>query len=256
MARADPRAGSLVIVRADSAYYGHDVIAAARRHGARFSLTARQDPAVRRAIVSIPDDAWTSIHYPNAIWDDDHQRLISDAEVAEIAFTAFTSRAKSQHVHGRLIVRRVRDANPAHAHVNAQGELFAAWRHHAVFTDSPMPMLEAESAHRAHAIIEQVIADLKNGPLAHLPSSSFNANGAWLVLAAIAFNLTRAAGCLASTFHARATAATIRRQLISVPARIARSARRITLHLPTQWPWAHDWQQLFDTLHEPPATAH
>ncbi|HEY5150638.1 MAG TPA: IS1380 family transposase [Mycobacterium sp.] len=254
-AGADPSAGSLVIVRADSAYYGHDVIAAARRHGARFSITARQDPAVRRAIVSIPDDAWTPIHYPNAIWDDDHQRLISDAEVAEIAFTAFTSRAKRQHVHGRLIVRRVRDANPAHVHVNSQGELFAAWRHHAVFTDSPMPMLEAESAHRAHAIIEQVIADLKNGPLAHLPSSSFNANGAWLVLAAIAFNLTRAAGCLASTFHARAAAATIRRQLISVPARIARSARRITLHLPTQWPWAHDWQQLFDTLHEPPATA-
>ena len=95
-------------------------------------------------------------------------------------------------------------------------------------------MLEAEADHRRHAIIEQVIADLKSGPLAHLPSSSFNANGAWLVLAAIAFNLTRAAGCLASTFHARATGATIRRQLISVPARIARSARRITLHLPTQ----------------------
>ena len=144
------------------------------------------------------------------------------AEVAEVAFTAFTSRAKRQHVHGRLIVRRVRDANPAHVHVNSQGELFAAWRHHAVFTDSPMPMLEAESAHRAHAIIEQVIADLKNGPLAHLPSGRFNANGAWLVLAAMAFNLTRAAGCLASTFHARATAATIRRHLISVPARIAR----------------------------------
>ena len=71
-------------------------------------------------------------------------------------------------------------------------------------------MLQAEADHRRHAIIEQVIADLKNGPLAHLPSGKFNANGAWLVLAAMAFNLTRAAGALASLFHARATTATIR----------------------------------------------
>jgi hypothetical protein len=62
--------------------------------------------------------------------------------------------------------------------VTAQGELFRVWRHHAVFTDSPLPMLTAEADHRRHAIIEQVIADLKAGPLAHLPSSNFMANSA------------------------------------------------------------------------------
>ena len=62
-------------------------------------------------------------------------------------------------------MRRVTDMNP-----NNQSELFTAYRYHAVFTNSPLPMLEAEKAHRAHAIVEQVIADLKNGPLAHLPS--------------------------------------------------------------------------------------
>ena len=107
-------------------------------------------------------------------------------------------------------MRRVRDANPDRVQVNAQGELFRVWRHHAIFTDSPLPMLAAEADHRRHAIIEQVIADLKNGPLAHLPSGSFTANSAWLVLAAMAFNLLRAAGSLASTFHAKATTATIR----------------------------------------------
>jgi hypothetical protein len=101
-----------------------------------------------------------------------------------------------------------------------------------VFTNSPLLMLQAEADHRRHAIIEQVIADLKNGPLAHLPSGRFTANGAWLVLAAIAFNLTRAAGALASRFHAKATTATIRRHLINVPARPVRSARRIHLRLP------------------------
>ena len=77
-----------------------------------------------------------------------------------------------------------------------------------MFTDSLLRMLDTEADHRRHAIIEQLIADLKNGPLAHLPSGRFTANGAWLVLATIAFNLTRAAGTLASRFHARATTAT------------------------------------------------
>ena len=57
------------------------------------------------------------------------------------------------------------------------------------------------------------------------------------MLAAVAHNLTRAAGCLASAFHARATSGTLRAQLINVPARLAHSARRLHLHLPQHWPW-------------------
>ena len=244
-----------MILRADSAFYGHEVIAAARRGGARLSITARKDRAVTAAISAIPDDAWTAIRYPKAIFDEELRQWVSDAEVAEIPFTAFTSRRRVDHVTARLIIRRVRDANPEHVIADAQGEMFPVWRHHAVFTDSPLPMLAAEADHRRHAIIEQVIADLKSGPLAHLPSGSFAANSAWLVLAAIAFNLTRAAGCLASTFHARATAATIRRQLITVAARVTRSARRSTLRLPAGWPWTDQWQRLFTAATGPPATA-
>ena len=102
----------LVTVRADSAYYGHDVIAAARRGGARFSITARMNPTVVKAISGIEESAWVPIHYPNAIWDEDEQRLVSDAEVAEVPFTAFTSRRQGDHISGRLIVRRVRRLNP------------------------------------------------------------------------------------------------------------------------------------------------
>jgi len=247
-------ATGLRIMRADSAYFTREVIAAATRGGARFSVTARMNPAVVRAISTIEDKAWTPIHYPNAIWDEDEQRLISDAQVAEVPFTAFTSRKKSEHVSARLIVRRVRRLNPTSV-PPGQGELFAAWRHHAVFTDSPLGMLEAEANHRDHAVIEQVIADLKDGALAHLPSKSFAANSAWLVLAAIAFNLTRAAGATASGFHARARTATIRRHLIAVPARLARSARRQVIHLPRAWPWAHAWTALFTTTCGPPASA-
>jgi hypothetical protein len=244
-----------LVLRADSAYYGRDIIAAARRHKTCFSITARKDRAVIAAIASIPEHGWTQIRYPRAVFDEQLQQWVSDAEVAEVPFTAFASRPAAQRVTARLIVRRVRDANPDHAARNAQGELFPVWRHHAVFTDSPLPMLAAEAAHRRHAIIEQVIADLKAGPLAHLPSGNFMANSAWLALAAIAFNLTRTAGALASTVHARATTATIRAQLINVAARITRSARRARLRLPAAWPWAAAWQQLFTAATGPPTIA-
>ncbi|MFC3767036.1 IS1380 family transposase [Tenggerimyces flavus] len=260
-------ASGMVIVRADSAFYTHHTIAAIRRARARFSVTARMTPAVVAAISAIDEQTWTPIHYPNAVFDEAEQCWISDAEVAEIGYTAFGNRRAGEQVTARLIVRRVRRLNPTshvprniqrHLQTDAvQGELFAAYRYHAVFTDSPMLLLQAETQHRGHAIVEQVIADLKNSALAHLPSGRFNANAAWLVCAAIAFNLTRAAGTLASTFHARATTATIRAHLINLPARIARSARRLTLHLPRNWPWEHDWQQLFTTAaqHAPPHPA-
>jgi hypothetical protein len=242
----------LITVRADSAYYGHDVIAAARRGGARFSVTVRMNRTVVTAISKIKESAWVPIHYPNAIWDEDEQRLVSDAEVAEVPFfTAFTSRPKADHISARLIVRRVKRLNPKTVPAG-QGQLFSAYRHHGVFTDSPLTMLEAEKTHRAHAIVEQVIADFKGGALAHLPSGHFAANGAWLVLAAIAFNLTRAAGTIASVFHAKATTATIRRQLIAVPGRLARSARQLVIHLPTHWPWQDSWEGLFNTVCGPP----
>jgi len=247
-------AGDLVTVRADSAYYGHDVVAAARRGGARFSITVRMNRTVVKAISEIEESAWVPIHYPNAIWDEDEQRLVSDAEVAEVPFTAFTSRPKGDHISARLIVRRVRRLNPKTV-ADGQGELFAAYRHHGVFTDSPLTMLEAEKTHRAHAIVEQVIADLKGSALAHVPSGSFAANGAWLVMAAIAFNLTRAAGTIASVFHAKATTATIRRQLITVPGRLARSARRLVIHLPKDWPWQDSWEGLFNAVCGPPTPA-
>jgi len=157
-------------------------------------------------------------------------------------------------------VRRVKRVNPAtvpakQAKQGVQGELFAAYRHHAIFTDTTLEMLQAETTHRDHAINEQTHADLRAGALTHLPSASFCANGAWPVLAAIAFTLTRAAGAIASVFHARATTATIRTHLIAVPARIASSAQKLTLHLPRDWPWQDGWKALLASICGPPTAA-
>jgi Transposase DDE domain group 1 len=247
-------ATGIIIVRMDSAYYAAAVIAAIRRNGARFSVTAPVSAAIRAAIAGIPEGAWQPIKYPQAIWDGQLGCWVSDAEVAQAQYTAFTSKKKSLQVTARLIVRRVRDKNKDAA--PGQGELFPAWRYHAVFTDSPCELVQAEEQHRGHAVIEQVIADLSDGPLAHLPSGKFTANAAWLAIAAIAHNLLRAAGTLAGRRHAKARAATIRRDLIAVAARTARHGRdHLTLHLPESWHREHEWASLFEAACGPPAAA-
>jgi hypothetical protein len=242
-------AGGEIVLRADSAFYSRKVINAARRGRARFSVTIRIDKKVRRAIESIPADAWVEITYPQPVWDDEAQRFISRAHIAEIAYTAFEN--THDEVTARLIVRRIPDLNKTT--VDAQGELFPAWRYHAAFTDSPFVLVQAEEQHRGHAVIEQVFAELIDGPLAHLPSGRFDANNAWLSCIAIAHNLTRAAATLAGRRYATARPATIRRHLINLAGRIARHARAITIHLPEHWPWQHPWQRLFAAAHAPPA---
>jgi hypothetical protein len=251
-ARAAGCTGTL-IVRMDSAFYGAPAVQAARKAGVFFSVTVRMDPRIRAAIAAISGDAWTPIRYPRAVWDDQLGCWVSDAQVAEVEYTAFTSR-KGNAITARLIVRRVRDLNrkaPA-----GQGELFTAWRYHAVFTDSPFAMLQAEDHHRGHAQAEQVFADWTDGPLAHLPSGSFPANAAWLALAAISCNLLRAAGSLASLACAKARGATLRRDLINVAARTARHGRgHLTLHLPGGWHREDEWANLFEAACGPPVAA-
>ena len=152
-----------ILCRADSAYYGWAFVGTAIRKKTWFSVTARMTKTVTGAIAGIDEDAWTPIKYPNAIWDEAEQRWVSDAEVAEVPFTAFTGRRKAEHVTCRLIVRRVKRLQRLASDGTEQGELFAAHRHHAFITNSTLGMVEADQRHRDHAIVEQVIAELKDG---------------------------------------------------------------------------------------------
>ena len=245
------------LLRADSAFYGAPTVGAAVRGGAEVSVTVRLDPKVKAAIATIGEDAWTPIEYTDAIFDEAMSTWVSRAEVAEVPFTAFTSKKAADQVPGRLVVRRIPDLNAEKNKAIGQGTLFHTWRFHAFFTTTDPTDLDtvaADKTHRGHAIIEQVHADLKSSALAHLPSGKFTANAAWLVLAVIAFNLTRTAAAIAGSDLARATTATIRTKLITVPARVASSARRVTLHLPTAWPWQSAWTRLFTHGCGPPAS--
>ena len=239
VARAAGAVGE-VLVRGDSAYGHSAVVRACRRAGARFSLVLVKNRSVTAAIASIPDDAWTPVRYPGAVPDPETGEWISDAEVAEIArFTAFAS--TPHPVTARLIVRRVRDQARLE-------ELFPVWRHHPFLTDSLEPAPIADVIHRRHAIIETTFADLIDGPLAHLPSGRFGANSAWTLCAAIAHNMLRAAATMAGPSQAVARAATLRRTIVNVPARVAEPQRQTVLHLPAHWPWVQAWLTMWDRI--------
>ena len=242
-AKAAGAVANKILVRGDSAYCGGKAVAAVLKAGAVFSFTIARNAAVDAAIASIDDEQYTPVHYPGAVVDPDTGQLISDAEVAEVRYTAFAG--TRYETTARLVVRRVRDAN-------TQDPLFPLWRHHPVFTNSTEPVTDADITHRGHAICETVWSDLIDGPWAHQPSGSFAANTAWCILAAICHNLLRAAGTLTGAArYAVAHGATLRTHLVNIPARLARPQRRPVLHLPAHWPrataWLHLWQAVFIT---------
>jgi len=129
----------------------------------------------------------------------------------------------------RLIVRRVRPTP------GSQLALFTTWDYHAFVTDREGEMLKVQADHRRHAVVEQTIAELKSAGLAHLPTSRFTANAAWLSLAVLADNLGR---LLAGGTLRRAGSTTLRRAIFTMPGRLVRSGRRRRLRLPKNWPWA------------------
>jgi len=211
-------------VRADSAFYSKAVLSTATRLDVRFSVTVRQDRKIRAAIQAIDEAAWTPIPY----WLSTPE--VSGADVAETAYTCFAGSTDAVTV--RLVVRRVRPTP------GTQLALFTDWDYHAFVTDRPGDMLQVEADHRRHAVVEQCIAELKAAGLAHLPSGKFTANAAWLALSVMAHNLGRAIGALAGHNLDRATVATLRRRLFTIPGRLVHTARRLHLRLPKRWRWA------------------
>jgi Transposase DDE domain group 1 len=236
-------APATILARGDSAYGNGKVIAAVVKSGARFSFAMARNPAIDAAIATISDEQYIPVHYPGAVLDPDTGELISEAQVAEVQYTAFAG--TRYPITARLIVRRVRDAN-------TQDPLFPVWRYHPFFTTNLEPVAQADITHRAHAICETVWSDLIDGPWAHQPSGWFPANAAWCILAAICHNLLRAAGTLTGTHrYAVAHGATLRSHLITIPARLARPQRRPVLHLPAHWPRAAAWLTLWTAVHTP-----
>jgi len=208
-----------IVLRADSGFYNHHVTGACDRARVRWSITAKMSPGLQKIIAAIPEEDWVPIPY-----------FMEGAAVAETTYTPFAARKGARPV--RLIVRRV-PPTPG-----SQLALYVDYSHHPLITNRPGEMLALEADHRAHAEVENTIRDLKYGMgLNHLPSGRFGANGAWLALNVMAHNLLRWAGAIALGDSEPMTTKTFRRRLVALPGRLARSGRRLTLHLPERWPW-------------------
>ncbi len=225
--------------RADNAFYSKTVIATAAKFDVRFSITAGQDKRIRAAIDAIEEAAWQPIPY----WLSTPE--VSGADIAQTPFTVFSGDKRNAR-QVRLVVRRVRPTP------GSQLALLTAWDYHAFVTDRDLPLAEAEADHRRHAVVEQSIAELKSAGLAHLPSGNFMANAAWLALTVMAHNLGRAVAILAGPDLQRATAATLRRKVFTMPGRLVHSGRRRRLRLPDSWPWADAISTALASIHTIP----
>jgi len=226
------RAGAIgeVTLRADAGYYNSKVTDACRRAGVTYSITAKLSQAVHTVVSKIPEADWTPIPY----W------MEGGADVAETTYRPFSKR----HPEVRLIVRRVRPTP------GSQLALLATYDYHAAITDRTGSTAELEPDHRRHAVVEDVIRDLKYGVgLNHMVSGRFGANAAWMVLNVIAHNLSRWTPRIGLGPSAPAmTTKTLRTRFLNLPGRLTTSARRWTLHLPESWPWQDEFDRMLSSL--------
>ncbi len=214
------------LLRADSGFWNVKIMTRLQAAGWTYSIGVRQQTAVKSAIAAIPEAAWQALpDYP----------VTGEAQIAE---TTLGTR--------RLIVRRTRLVGP-------QAELWPDWRHFAFLTNRVDALELVEAEHRQHAVVELAIRDLKDQALAHFPSGKFLANAAWTVIAALAHNLLRWTTLIGLPDTIVPTARTLRRRLLTVPGRITRTGRRVTLRMPARWPWASQFHIALARLRAIPA---
>jgi hypothetical protein len=218
-------AAGVKLLRADSGFWNTKVFTRLEQAGWQYSIGVRLQQGIREAVEAIDEDAWQTIEYPDQ----------GEAQIAE-----------TTHGGRRLIVRRTRLVGP-------QAQLWPDWRHFAFITNRGEEITLVEAEHRDHAVVEQVIADLKDQALAHFPSGEFNANGAWTVLGALAHNLLRWTQLIGLPDSTIRTARTLRRRLLQIAGRLTRHGRRWTLHLPARWPWQGDYLDALNRIRAVPA---
>ena len=216
------------LLRADSGFWNQKIMARLQAAGWTYSIGVRQQPHIKAAIAAIPETDWQTLEdYPEG----------GEAQIAQTMLG-----------RQRLIVRRTRL-------VGAQAELWPDWRHFAFLTNRTDAIELVESEHRGHAVVELAIRDLKDQALAHFPSGKFLANAAWTVIAALAHNLLRWTTRIGLPDTVIPTARSLRRRLLSVPGRITRTARTVTLRMPARWPWETDFLTVLERLRAvPPLT--
>jgi len=230
-----------ILVRGDGAGATHELTVYCREAGMRFSFGFDLDERVRQAILSMPESAWIK-----AIHADGTER--EHSQVCEITDHVNLS---SWPEGSRLIARRTKlregDQSSFADHDGYRLAVFLTDQE-----DETLPVLDL--THRGHARVEDRIREGKDCGLRNLPFQSFTHNQVWLWLVMLAQDLIAWTKGLALADNARCwELKRIRYRLLHQSGRIARHARRKTLRLARDWPWAGQLATAFQRLQALPA---
>jgi len=231
-------------MRLDSAYYAVDLLHRLRKQHARFTVSVPRSKAIWKTLTEIPESAWTDAlgmagaqvaetTYTPGAWQHEPLRLI----IRRVAFRA-------EQIAALRGSRRLATIHPDQLQMALDGQIDSVYGYSFILTDHPhQHTATIEHHHRHRAQIEERLKDTKTGQaLRHLPSGDINANRVWMTAALLALNIAAwvcdlcpaaaASGSAPPRTPLRRHAQTLRRILFNIPARIIRSARRITLRLP------------------------
>jgi len=230
-----------ILARADSAGSSHDFAHACRETDIRFSLGYAIKQSVRVAILALPENAWQPARN-------------GDGELREGAWVA----ELSDHVNleswpegTRVICRRERPHPGAQlSFSDVDGHRFQCF----ITDQQDEDIAGLEVLHRRHAEVEDRVKTLKATGAERLPFHSFAANAAWFELALLGHDIMIwMQGLTLEGEHAICEPKRLRYRILHVAGQLTRHARRITLHLPADWPWAGAILRAFERLQALPA---
>jgi hypothetical protein len=230
-----------ILARSDSAGASHDLADACRETQIRFSFGYPLTEPVRQALLSLKESAWRP-----ALDQDGKPR--DGAWVAELTDMV---NLDGWPAGTRLICRRERPHPGAQlSFTDLDGHRFQCF-----ITDQTDPDIAAlEALHRQHAQVEDRVKTLKATGASYLPFHAFQANAAWLELALTAHDVMVWTQLLTlDGEHRICEPKRLRYRVLHVAGHLTRHARRVTLHLPADWPWASAILRAFQRLDALPA---
>jgi Transposase DDE domain group 1 len=255
---------SKVLIRIDGAGASHELIdhllslSFARRtvlFTCGWMITAADEDAIRQ----VPADAWKPGIAQDGTTED-------DKDVAEI--TGLMSRAGNWPDGLRWIARRVK---PSRRHIKnlTDYEKNTGWKYSITCTNIPGAGIGGvpgshhpqyiDTVHREHAVVETAgVRTAKAMGLRNLPSKTWQVNAGWVIAANIAADLaawTRLLGFHDDDELREADPDTLRYRIWHIPARLARHARKRTLAISPDRPWANAFLTCWQRLRTLPAPA-
>lgn len=235
--RAGRRPGRKVLIRIDGAGCTHDVVKWLERQRLSYSVGYTLPENTPELLALLPKEAWTEAY-------DAHDEIRDGAWVAEL--TGLLN-LKGWPAGMRVIIRKERP------HPGAQLRFtdVDGCRVTAFATNTPTGQLpDLELRHRRRARAEDRIRTAKDTGLRAFPLQDFTQNQVWLAIVALACEITAWMQLLALRGHEarRWEPKRLRLRLFTVPATLARTARKVVLHLADRAPWASLAQCAYATL--------